>query len=247
MRLSRAVAVGVVLLALVGVFLGASCAGPQGERGPQGEAGAMGPAGPAGSAGPEGPQGLQGLQGPQGAQGPQGLPGVGIVWQGEWSRSTVYRKDEAVGFQGYSYISKQDSNGDHEPTDGDWWYSWGAVGPQGPRGETGPAGAAGVQGPQGIQGEPGPNMIVAMGNVLANGSVSCGYNVGSVSWDAANSRYQITLTGVNYVPTDYVTVVTPGGEFLGRYDGLSGRLLVYLYDLSGQAQGPFSFIVLKTP
>ena len=100
---------------------------------------------------------------------------------------------------------------------------------------------------QGVQGEPGPNMIVAMGNILADGTISQGYNVASVTWDTTNLRYQITLTGITYSSNDYVTLVTSGGDFVGRYESLSGDLLVSIYGLSGQGQGPFSFMVLECP
>ena len=77
-----------------------------------------------------GPQGIQGIQG---EKGDAGLPGVGIVWQGEWSNSTVYSENDAVGYRGLSYISKQDGNINHVPTDTAWWDLWVATGRQGPQ------------------------------------------------------------------------------------------------------------------
>jgi hypothetical protein len=242
MRFFRFMAIAVLLMACV--VLGSACAGAKGEEGIQGDQGTQGVQGDIGAQGP------QGIQGDQGTQGPQGLPGVGIVWQGQWSNTKTYGQDEAVGYEGLSYISKQDSNANHLPTDTAWWDPWGATGPQGPQGETGATGATGVtgaQGPQGIQGEPGPNMIVAMGNILADGTISREYNVTSVTWDTANQRYQITLTGITYSSNNHVTLVTCGGLFGGYYESLSGNLLVYLYGFSGQGQGPFSFMVLECP
>jgi hypothetical protein len=250
MRFFRLLAIGVVLLVLVGSILGMACTGAQGEQGPQGPTGPAGPQGEQGIQGILGTQGPQGIQGVQGEKGDTGLPGIGVVWRGEWSSSTAYSRDEAVGYQGLSYISKQDGNTDHVPTDTAWWDWWGATGPQGPQGETGATGATGptgAQGPQGIQGEPGPNMIVAMGNILADGKISRGYNVTSVAWDTNNRRYQITLTGITYSSNNYVTLITCGGLFGGYYEGLSGDLLVYVYGFSGQGQGTFSFAVLECP
>jgi hypothetical protein len=248
MRFFRFMAIAVLLLACA--VLGSACAGAKGEQGPQGEQGIQGVQGEKGDTGTQGPQGIQGEQGIQGLPGPQGLPGVGIVWQGEWSNTKTYGQDDAVGYEELSYISKQDSNANHLPTDTAWWDPWGATGPQGPQGETGAmgaTGATGAQGPQGIQGEPGPNMIVAMGNILTDGTISREYNVTSVAWDTANQRYQITLTGITYSSNSYVTLITCGGLFGGYYESLSGDLLVYLYGFSGQGQGPFSFVVLATP
>ena len=48
--------------------------------------------------------------GPRGEQGPQGeagLPGAGITWEGQWNSSTAYAADDAVGYQGSSYIASQ--------------------------------------------------------------------------------------------------------------------------------------------
>jgi hypothetical protein len=90
-------------------------------------------------------------------------------------------------------------------------------------------------------------MVVAMGNILADGTISRGYNVTSVTWDANNICYLIALTGMSYNQSNYVTLVTPGGDFLGRYGSFSGDLLVRIYDWSGPVQGPFSFVVLQTP
>jgi hypothetical protein len=86
-----------------------------------------------------------------------------------------------------------------------------------------------------------------MGNILADGTISREYNVTSVTWDTANQRYQIALTGMTYPSNNYVTLITCGGLFGGYYESLSGNLLVYLYGLSGQGQGPFSFVVLAPP
>ena len=261
MRFFRLLAITVLLLACV--VLGTACAGAKGEQGLQGPKGNSGATGTGienivnngdgtftvnltnGTAYTT--NNFTGPQGIQGEKGDTGLPGVGIVWQGDWSNTKTYSQDDAVGYEGLSYISKQDSNANHLPTDTAWWDPWGATGPQGETGTTGATGATGAQGPQGIQGEPGPNMIVAMGNILADGTISREYNVTSVTWDTANQRYQITLTGITYSSNNYVTLITCGGLFGGYYESLSGNLLVYLYGFSGQGQGPFSFMVLAPP
>jgi len=116
----------------------------------------------------------------------------------------------------------------------------GAIGQQGPQGP---------QGEQGEQGLPGPNMIVAMGMVNADGSLGQDYNVDSVTWDSANSRYVIKLTGITYTYTGYVTVVTSvDSAYTATYGADSGNLLVYLRNTAQVKQKyHFSFVVLKAP
>ncbi len=87
MRFVRLLAIGVVLLVLAGSILGMACTGATGEQGPQGETGATGP------------------QGPQGEKGETGMPGVGLMWEGEWVNSTAYSANDAVGYQTKHRIS----------------------------------------------------------------------------------------------------------------------------------------------
>lgn len=116
----------------------------------------------------------------------------------------------------------------------------GTVGPQGPKGDTG------EQGPQGL---PGPNMIVAMGMVNSDGSLSQAYNIDSVTWDATNSRYVIKLTGITFTHTAYVTVVTAvDSNYTSTYGADNGNLVVFFRNTAGARQKDhFSFVVLKGP
>ncbi|HXG64494.1 MAG TPA: hypothetical protein VNO70_05265 [Blastocatellia bacterium] len=147
--------------------------GPPGPKGDKGDAGVPGPVGPAGPQGPKGdtgpqgpvgPQGIQGLTGPQGPAGPQGPKGIN--WRGEWNGSASYLADDAVSFNGSSWIAKR-ANTNVPPAEGQDWTtlaSKGETGPQGPagpqglqgpRGDTGATGAQGPPGPIGLQGPPG--------------------------------------------------------------------------------------------
>ena len=81
-------------------FARAVGAGGVGPGGPAGAPGASGPVGPSGPQGPTGPKGNTGDTGPQGAAGPRGL-----TWQGSWSGSTTYAKDDAVQYNGSSYVA----------------------------------------------------------------------------------------------------------------------------------------------
>jgi hypothetical protein len=106
-----------VLVMLLGSFLGTACTGAEGEQGPQGDPGAE---------------------------------GVGI-------------QNVVSNANGTFTISL--TNG-HNYTTGDL---------PGPAGATGATGGTGAQGPQGTQGVPGPNMVVAMGNISASGSITLWY------------------------------------------------------------------------
>jgi hypothetical protein len=116
----------------------------------------------------------------------------------------------------------------------------GAVGPQGPQGQ---------KGEQGEPGLAGPNMIVAMGQVNSDASMGQSYNVDSVTWDAANLRYVIKLTGISYTHNTYVTMVTAGySNFTASYAADSGNLVVVFRNTSSVGQRDhFSFMVLQAP
>ena len=77
-------------------------AGGIGPEGPAGAAGAAGPVGPSGPQGPVGPKGLTGDTGPAGPTGARGLN-----WRGAWSGATSYAKDDAVQYNGSSYVANQ--------------------------------------------------------------------------------------------------------------------------------------------
>ena len=122
----------------------------------------------------------------------------------------------------------------------------GLAGPQGPAGPQGEQGLQGEQGEQGLlgpigpQGQPGPNLIVAMGLVTSEGIVVQGYNVSSAEW--ISSRYcRIQLTGINYSPMEYVTIISglPNSTF---FAAANGDLMVATQNL-----GAFSFIILALP
>jgi hypothetical protein len=227
-----------------------------GQQGPQGEQGPKGDTGDTGVQGPVGPQGLEG------EQGEPGLPGAGVAWQGEWSDAATYSQNDGVSYQGSSYISRQDGNANHLPTDTAWWDLWvakGDAGDQGPQGEqgvqgdtgaTGATGSTGATGPQGIQGPAGPNMIVAMGYVFEDGELSVGYRVTSCVWDSVQKEYEIQIYGVDYWYYYYVTLVTIADIGPGRTAEImsgSDKLLVRIYDLNGNpVQEHFSFMVLDT-
>ena len=272
MRFFRLMAITVLLLACV--FIGSACTGAKGEEGPQGQKGDTG----ADGVGVEnivnngdgtftvnltngegyitdnftGPRGEQGEQGPQGIQGLPGTPGIGVEWVGEWDNAVLYAMYDAVGYQGSSYISKHNNNTNHLPTDANWWDVWVEKGDTGSTGAPGADGADGAPGADGQDGAPGPNMIVAMGTIdYLGGSIHIrqGYNVEACIWDPSSKWFEITLTGIDYVWTDYVTLVTAGGNHDAGYNSANGHLVVYLWMVDGTllSTGAFSFMVLECP
>src|SRR5262249_2122546 len=97
---------------------------------------------------------------PQGPAGPASL-----IWQGTWSNSTAYAVNDAVQYNGASYISVQAGSNNPPDTSPAFWNlladkgatgAIGATGPQGPTGATGAIGATGATGPQGAPGPQGP-------------------------------------------------------------------------------------------
>jgi hypothetical protein len=81
-------------------FEKAVAAGGVGPQGPPGADGAPGPVGPSGPQGPVGPKGAQGDQGPPGPTGPRGLN-----WRNVWTPGANYAKDDAVYYNGSSYVA----------------------------------------------------------------------------------------------------------------------------------------------
>ncbi|HWC17453.1 MAG TPA: hypothetical protein VG498_10580, partial [Terriglobales bacterium] len=135
----------------------------QGTVGPPGPTGPQGPQGPTGATGPQGPMGLPGPQGLQGTTGATGATGpAGLNWRGDWDLAATYDVNDAVHFNGSSYISVQTSTNQEPATKRSFWNllaqqgDTGTIGAAGPQGPPGPAGATGPPGPQGASGATGP-------------------------------------------------------------------------------------------
>jgi hypothetical protein len=99
----------------------------------------MGPVGPQGPSGPAGPTGAQGQQGIQGLSGPVGPPGVN--WCGTWDSSILYHPNDAVTYNGGSWIAldppgqvKLVNQGIRPGTNSTLWSVLAAAGPAGPAG-----------------------------------------------------------------------------------------------------------------
>jgi hypothetical protein len=101
--------------------------GATGATGPTGSTGATGAAGATGATGPNGVIGPAGPTGPTGAQ--------GLTWRGTWSSATTYALNDAVQFNGTSYISTQAGNLNEEPdTNPAFWNTLAQIGATGATG-----------------------------------------------------------------------------------------------------------------
>jgi collagen triple helix repeat protein len=161
-------------------------AGVAGPAGSKGDTGAMGPVGLAGATGQQGPQGVRGLQGAPGPAGPAGLQGpvgpmgatgaagapgsvgaagpAGVIFRGSYSSAVNYALNDAVSYQGASYISVASSNQGNTP--GLSPTRWSVLAEAGAAGAQGAAGAMGAIGPQGIAGPQGPPGIAGAAGAI---------------------------------------------------------------------------------
>src|ERR1022692_950127 len=146
------------------VLVAPGATGPAGPQGPQGSQGATGANGAQGKAGLQGPTGANGAQGPAGPTGP-----AGIVWRSGWKSSISYDANDAVVWNGSSYISLSANQGEQPDISPGFWSllaqmgATGSAGSQGIQGLTGPArpqggtGATGATGATGLAGPAGTN------------------------------------------------------------------------------------------
>ncbi len=106
-------------------------------QGPAGATGAAGPQGPTGATGATGPQGPTGAQGSAGPTGATGAPGMNF--RGQWSPAAYYATNDAVSFDGSTYLAL--SAGSNQQPD-QFAQVWTVIAQAGSTGPTGPAGAA---------------------------------------------------------------------------------------------------------
>jgi hypothetical protein len=220
--------------------------GPAGAQGPRGATGATGPAGPkgaAGATGSTGPAGPTGPSGPTGATGPQGPTGpAGLTWEGAWVSNLAYRGDDAVYYNGSSYVAVQTIPAGQAPPSAGWSLlsqegSTGAAGPQGPQGTPGAQGSQGPAGPQGPAGIALPftgtisatnvafavtNTAGAASGIYAAGGIASGVSAGGngVVGSGGNSNGGESTGGSGVAGAGGDTVAIgdyggPGGNFQG--------------------------------
>jgi hypothetical protein len=90
---------------------------------------------------------------------------------------------------------------------------------------------------------------IAYGFINANGGVSTATPNVTSAWNAGYSRYEIGITGHDYMWDDYVTTVTPSGsceQVTGSTNSVGGKLLVQFKNPAGAyVQCPFQFVTFK--
>jgi Collagen triple helix repeat (20 copies) len=214
-----------------------------------------------GAVGLTGPQGLTGATGAVGATGPTGANGVtgntgatgaiGLVWKGAWVNGPSYVANDAVSYNGASYISLQTSSG-VLPTNTSYWSllagqgATGATGPTGPVGPTGPIGT-GVTGPAGATGATGATGSggltlkdkngVSQGNLVSFDS-SFYYTVQNAGYfyqvgaDGTFPAAQIYWTGPNCTGTPYFNDGMAGGQIRAAKSLVYSAKANQLYTLS---------------
>ena len=90
---------------------------------------------------------------------------------------------------------------------------------------------------------------IAYAFIYADGTFASGTPNVSSSWNAASSRYEITISDENYIWTNYVTVATVTKGSAPRFattNSVSGKLLVYVWDTAGsKIREAFQFVTYK--
>lgn len=155
--------------------------------------------------------------------------GTGVNWRGTWNASTAYLLEDAVAYQGSSYIATADTTGS-VPPNAPWavMAAAGATGPPGPQGETGVTGPQGVQGPvgpQGVQGPQGPQGIT--GATGPQGPQGTGFVVQGSVVTYANLPSQPQPIGDAYVTLDNGHLWVSDGVIwvdMGPFQGAAGPM-----------------------
>ena len=207
--------------------------GPQGAQGATGVPGATGPQGIAGVQGPVGPAGPIGPAGSTGATGPTGATGAagtGVNYRNAYVAATTYATNDAVTFNGSTYISLQNNNTGNSPAASPAFWSIfaaaGAVGPQGVQGPTGATGPQGFQGIQGIAGSTGPigpiGPVGPQGLVGATGSQGA---IGPIGLTGATGAVDLlVLQGLRVQPVLRAQPVPQAqSEWFGKVRGLARK------------------------
>jgi hypothetical protein len=149
--------------------------------------------------------GTTGAQGNPGSAGP-----VGIIWAGPWGAGTPYVAQDAVSFNGSSYLAQASNTGVQPDTHPSTWALLALAGSQG------------IQGIQGIQGPPGSGggssitfpITIVEGGTGAGDAVDARVNLG-----AAASGHNSDITSLSAITTGTstsgqqgITVTSPGGQ-----------------------------------
>jgi hypothetical protein len=87
---------------------------------------------------------------------------------------------------------------------------------------------------------------IAYGNISSAGAVNSGSGNFTVTYNATNKWYEISISGETYIYYSYTTVVTPIGISIPATNSIGGKLIIELYTIGGVLkQDGFSFVVYK--
>lgn len=148
--------------------------------------------------------------------------GGGIVWRGAYNPATAYVPNDAVFYDGSSYVCILASTG-NLPTNATYWNllaeggedgaagatgATGPAGPAGPAGPTGPAGADGATGATGPAGPAGPTGPQGPAGESSNIKVWTDSTDGSVSISTGNTVSKVITIDPNDIqPGDWVEIL----------------------------------------
>ena len=93
-----------------------------------------------------------------------------------------------------------------------------------------------------------PMEVVAAGFIEWDATITENYNIESVTWNSALSFYEISIIGVDYFYSDYVTLVTPAYTHArtATTTSMANKLVVCLFDNVGnKVQTAFQFVTYK--
>ena len=174
-------------------------------RGPAGATGTAGPQGPAGAPGATGSQGPTGPQGPAGPTGAAGAPGMNF--RGQWSPSVFYSINDAVSFDGSTFLALA-ANSNLQPDQSA--QSWTVIAQAGSQGPTGPAGNAAT-------------LSIGTVSTLAPGSAATISNSGTAQNAILNFGIPQGATG----PPGSGSTSTTSGSFAAMYHPTSFNNIYY--------------------
>lgn len=112
---------------------------------------------------------------------------IGFTWQGSWSGATAYALNDAVNYNGSSYLAVQAGTNQQPDTSPLYWEVLAEKGATGSTGATGAAGATGATGPQGANFNP-----VDVSTFIFTDD----FNYASVTSTAIGPRWSVSPNGV---------------------------------------------------
>jgi hypothetical protein len=177
--------------------------------------------------------------------GPQGPAGTGVVWQGAYTSDATYVLNDAVSFEGQSFVLAVATVTGVEPGGEEWSLlaARGEPGPAGPQGEIGERGLRGFTGLSGIDGSNGEDG--RDGSVWHVGTGAPQVNLGNdtdLYLDSqtgnvyTNAAHVWSATGANLTGPkgDRGDAGTGGGGGVTDYNDLENRPSLSAVALSGQ-------------